>query len=147
MISVGDEVFVADNEKFYYAKLCEVSLTDDQDIVEDSSGKLIRVNRNCIFPKSYTEKIEISEILDELKLGICEVVFEKTNGNIRIMSCTLNEFHFPDDVKKTQNKNNKYNEDVICSWDVIKEDWRSFRVKTIKSFKRLTGKNRGNDNV
>ena len=79
-----------------------------------------------------------NEMVDQLKNGICEVVFEKVNGDERTMSATLSPNHLPkrDDEAPASIQRS---DDVIAVWDMIKEDWRSFRVASVKTFEQLTG--------
>lgn len=70
-------------------------------------------------------------ILEELPKSTISVTFEKKNGTIREMICTLRDDIIPpkdlDSVDKTRTKN----ENVCPVWDVEVEAWRSFRWDSI----------------
>lgn len=71
-----------------------------------------------------------NELLDALHSAICNVTFTKTNGEERVMKCTLNEDVVPPfEVKGTKKKN----DDVVSVWDLEKNAWRSFRVDSVKA--------------
>lgn len=79
-----------------------------------------------------------NEMVKQLKNGICEVIFEKVNGDVRTMSATLSPNHLPERDDKAP-AGLQRSEDVVAVWDMLKEDWRSFRVNSVKQFEQLTG--------
>ena len=72
------------------------------------------------------------EMINELRARNCRVIFTKTNGEERDMTCTLVEDTIPDANKPKVGA--EYNQEVIRVWDVNAEGWRSFRVDAVKSF-------------
>ena len=58
------------------------------------------------------------------------VDFEKTNGDFRSMTCTLNESRLPPAINKTAQK--KVNPEVCTVWDCNQNAWRSFRWDRVK---------------
>jgi hypothetical protein len=66
-----------------------------------------------------------------LRSQVIKISFEKTDGTIRDMSCTLMESKIPDE-KKPKTTNSKQNSAVLPVFDVEKEAWRSFRWESIK---------------
>jgi len=77
------------------------------------------------------------DYLDNLKQNICEVTFNKINGEQRVMTCTLKEDTLPSakkDEPLTQKKVREINENVVSVWDVKAEGWRSFRVANVTNF-------------
>ena len=78
------------------------------------------------------------DYLNELKSGICEMTFQKKDGTLREMICTLNTNHIPES-KLPKGTGKEKNDAVIAVWDVNKEDWRSFRIDSVITFERLTG--------
>lgn len=78
-----------------------------------------------------------NEIVENLKSGICKVIFTKNNGEDRVMSCTLNEEILPEQVALEELTNTrKGNPDVLAVWDTDIGAWRSFRWDSIKEFKK-----------
>lgn len=72
------------------------------------------------------------QLKTRLKDVIATVVFQKKDGTLRQMKCTLKESHLPtfeEDSKKTR----KDNLDVLPVWDIENGEWRSFRIDSIKS--------------
>tara|TARA_R110000822_G_scaffold31825_4_gene91829 strand:+ start:2531 stop:2800 length:270 start_codon:yes stop_codon:yes gene_type:complete len=84
-----------------------------------------------------------NEMIEQLQVKECRVVFTKINGETRDMQCTLMETALP--VKATPSqvteaealtapKARKVNLDTVVAWDVNKEDFRTFRVENVVSF-------------
>lgn len=72
--------------------------------------------------------------------GLVLIEFTKTNGETRVMSCTLNEglgarftsvSHLQENAGGGQAVR-KQNDDVCAVWDVKAEAWRSFRWSNLK---------------
>ena len=86
-----------------------------------------------------TKKRDI--LVEGLKRNVMKVTFTKINGDERIMNCTLNEAvlpekpieGYPSGIKKKENK------DVLSTWDIDKDGWRSFRLDNVKEYKVLEG--------
>ena len=63
------------------------------------------------------------------------VTFTKTNGDERVMTCTLMEGIVPPATKEdpiSQEKVRKVSDAVCCVWDVNAKGWRSFRWDNVK---------------
>lgn len=74
-------------------------------------------------------------ILETLHETICKVTFTKTNGEERIMYCTLNESMIPKSEETSEAKRTKKeNPDVQPVYDVKAAGWRSFRWDSVKEF-------------
>lgn len=76
-----------------------------------------------------------NEMLDALRNGICLVEFEKKDGTLREMRCTLNQFIIP--KAKMPNGGVAYNESTIRVYEPVIDEWRSFRVDSVKKFERI----------
>lgn len=75
--------------------------------------------------------ISKGELIEMLNEGIISVQFEKTDGTLRTMRCTLRE----DMIRAHENKTDRKkiaNENVLPVWDIDADAWRSFRVDSIK---------------
>lgn len=66
---------------------------------------------------------------------VVTVNFTKTDGEERVMNCTLNPSFINDIYEKKTDRTKKQNEEVMSVWDCDKQGWRSFRVDSIKSFR------------
>ena len=78
-----------------------------------------------------------NEMIEQLQVQKCRVVFKKINGEERDMVCTLMETILPKAKKEdplTQKKVRAVNEETIVAWDVNKDEFRSFRVENVVSF-------------
>lgn len=75
------------------------------------------------------------EIVNMLRNNTCYINFTKKDGTIRKMNATLNEQFIPEDMKPKSNTTMKENDNVVRCFDVDIQDWRSFRVDSINSFK------------
>jgi hypothetical protein len=74
------------------------------------------------------------QVLAQLKQGICEITFNKVNGERRVMPCTLREDLLPAPPKEATSRTPKDKEsDVISVWCVDKEAWRSFKLSNFIS--------------
>lgn len=77
-------------------------------------------------------------IREEVKAGlqsaIATVVFEKADGTLRQMRCTLMSEHLPEYKEPSPvMKRQQQNDDVLAVWDLEAGGWRSFRIDSIKS--------------
>ena len=68
-----------------------------------------------------------------LTANVAIVTFEKTNGEMRKMKCTLNEKFLPPVDETVEKKERKKSEDSIAVWDLEKKGWRSFRYESMKN--------------
>lgn len=66
-----------------------------------------------------------------LAYGEVFVTFEKKDGTLREMRCTLKDGVVPTYEKKTETDRKKNNE-VMAVFDLDKNEWRSFRFDSIK---------------
>lgn len=66
-----------------------------------------------------------------LKEWVMVVTFEKKDGTLREMKCTLAESLLPKYEQKEKKK--VENPNVLSVWDTEKETWRSFRLDSIQS--------------
>jgi len=76
----------------------------------------------------------LKNLLRESTLTVC---FNKKDGTVRTMQCTLNPDSLPvvdkqegDEVKKEK----KQNDESIAVWDLEKNAWRSFRFDSVISY-------------
>ena len=73
-----------------------------------------------------------------LRDDICEVLFEKRDGTERLMKCTLNFDHIPEEMKPLKGLDPKKVLDklnILRVFDIDKQGWRSFDVENIKYIK------------
>jgi len=79
-------------------------------------------------------KFELKEILEN---GVVTVVFEKVDGTIREMKCTLLTEYLPVSDKQllTEEVIRKENDSSISVWDVENNGWRAFRLESIKEIR------------
>jgi hypothetical protein len=70
-----------------------------------------------------------------LQTGIKVVTFQKANGDLRVMKCTLNAKHLPllivTDSGASPKKAKAPNDDVIAVWSIDDGGWRSFRLDSV----------------
>lgn len=64
------------------------------------------------------------------------ITFQKTDGTMREMKCTLNKSHMPERKEYSGEKDEskpvkRRSDDTISVYDVEKNDWRSFRWDSI----------------
>jgi len=147
LISAGDRVFIREGDNGYSALLVDIKMDGTEDTVQLDNGDIKIVDRSKIFPENYKEIMEYKEIKDELGIGICEITFTKKDGTERIMSGTLNFDYIPTEKQPKGNSSGEHQtqQNTISVFDVIKEDWRSFRIDSVTNFERLTGPGCGSD--
>ena len=78
--------------------------------------------------------MERNEIVKKLENGVAEVTFTKADGTERVMKATLlSEYVQPLMEGKEVVIDRPVNEAVIRCVDADKNEWRSFRVDSVKS--------------
>lgn len=77
-------------------------------------------------------------IKNALEDTIVTVVFEKKDGTLRTMNCTLMEGAAIPHVKTTDRVKTP-NNDTCSVWDVEKNEWRSFRYDAINEINFTLG--------
>lgn len=75
---------------------------------------------------------------EHLKDGIRTVVFEKVDGTIREMQCTLDKEQMPPQLLTEEQNAAKVrteNDDLLSVWDTQNNGWRSFHVSKVKEIR------------
>lgn len=91
-------------------------------MVKHHNDKLVALNT----------KWEKDAIFDLLRHNVCTVVFEKVNGEMRKMKCTLMEDRLPEGV--TVGKTDAtHHDNFLAVYDIENEGWRGFRINSIQS--------------
>ena len=88
-----------------------------------------KMNQNNVF-KTEEEKEWLKGILREREVT---VIFTKKDGTERKMLCTLSENKIPEEKVPTGSGKTQ-NGDALAVFDLEKEEWRSFRYDSLKSF-------------
>lgn len=73
-------------------------------------------------------------IISHLKMGPVTVTFTKKDGTERVMECTLQSELLPKQELK-ENSTKKENTDTVRVFDIEKQEWRSFTVKSVRQVK------------
>ena len=83
--------------------------------------------------------LDKDEIMSTLRESKCVVTFEKVNGELRKMLCTLNSTLIPSEETEAGEKRTKVaNPDVVPVYDLESNGWRSFRWNSVKEFHTST---------
>ena len=72
------------------------------------------------------------EISAGLKSAIATVVFEKSDGTLRAMRCTLMQQFLPEQTENKSGRKKVPNDEVLSVWDLENGGWRSFRLDSIR---------------
>ena len=81
------------------------------------------------------DKIELRKwLIGVLAERPVELKFEKKDGSIREMNATLKEDMVIAYEKKTE-KDKVVNEEILPVFDIDKQEWRSFRLDSLKEIK------------
>lgn len=67
---------------------------------------------------------------ERLQKEVLTVTFTKTNGETRVMECTLQESYLPRRATSAPTER-KENPAVLAVWDINKSAFRSFRVDNV----------------
>lgn len=67
-----------------------------------------------------------------LKVDVATITFIKKDGTERIMKCTLAPSLLPITPITESEKVRKINEDIMAVYDIELQNWRSFRIKSVK---------------
>ena len=75
-------------------------------------------------------KVELKEHLSKC---VAEITFNKVDGSVRKMNCTLMADYIPQLVSEEQVAHvpRVQNDEVMAVWDLDKQNWRSFRLDSI----------------
>jgi hypothetical protein len=73
------------------------------------------------------------QLKQSLKNGVVTVTFEKSDGTLREMRCTLQSDFLPPQLLQEGVSTRVPNLDILAVWDVDNGGWRSFRMDSIKS--------------
>ena len=75
-------------------------------------------------------KIELKENLSK---SVAKVVFNKSDGTVRMMNCTLMADYVPMVIREEQVAHvpRKQNDEVLAVWDLDNQGWRSFNVNSV----------------
>lgn len=76
----------------------------------------------------------VDDLRKQLKESACLVVFEKTDGTVREMWCTLMKERLPVDKDGKPQSRKPPNNNVISVFDLEKLDWRAFRLDKIVEY-------------
>jgi len=82
-------------------------------------------------------EINREELRSQLTAGQVIVTFNKSTGEQRIMTCTLQESLLPA-RPVTSGKTRSANPDVCVVWDVNAQAWRSFRYDRVTAIEQCS---------
>lgn len=79
------------------------------------------------------------DVLDLLRGGICEITFNKVNGEQRVMPCTLKADLLPvqDQKDLTYHTLKESKTDAVSVWCTDANNWRSFKLSNLISINPL----------
>ena len=83
--------------------------------------------------------VNVNDLQFALQSGPTVVRFTKVDGTIRVMECTLNGNHIPQEpvVEGEEKKAKKENPAIQVVYDLEKQAWRSFRLDSVISYSLL----------
>ena len=79
--------------------------------------------------------IDKYELKEKLENGVVTVTFEKLDGTLREMRCTLNADMMPKQLLREEGDESKRTtrENVQVVYDLAEGGWRAFRIDSIKN--------------
>jgi len=72
------------------------------------------------------------QLIETLSSKVLNVTFEKKDGTLREMTCTLDEGMIPEEKRPKGTGERKVNEEVLSVFDLNIKEWRSFRIDSLK---------------
>ena len=78
--------------------------------------------------------IDKSELKNNLTKSVANITFNKTDGTVRHLLCTLMAEYLPEQIPIEENVRHvprKENDGVLAVWDLDNKGWRSFRLDSI----------------
>lgn len=75
-----------------------------------------------------------NELKEHLSKNVAEITFNKTDGSVRKMLCTLMSDYLPEQIAIDENVRHvprKDNDNILAVWDIDNKGWRSFRLDSI----------------
>ena len=102
---------------------------------------------DAVMPKEKAVKVEVPPLTEEqlnekvalknkLQHGVYYVVFEKVDGTIATMECTLDPRHLPVGLGVAHSKPRAEAEHLLYVYAVDRAGWRSFHVTKVKNVYR-----------
>ncbi len=94
------------------------------------------------------DKRDIDALIEDLKLGVVEILFEKKDGTSRLMKATLQSRYvrtrFPEEQVRQAiydglNEGDPTPSPVLHVWDCDEGGWRSFRTDKVMSCQLTNG--------
>ena len=73
------------------------------------------------------------DIVMKLRTGVMNVTFEKVDGTMRTMQCTLLPQYLPEQYRGSAPMLTETTPLTISVWDVENSGWRSFRLDSIRN--------------
>lgn len=98
-------------------------------IWQDIEGNLFHIGGYTELKELFSDPVEAA-LNEGLTLS---VVFTKADGSERTMLCTKNFQYIPEEKRPTTDSESKAT-NVMKVYDLEKQDWRSFRLESVKSF-------------
>jgi hypothetical protein len=74
-----------------------------------------------------------AELKEHLSKHVAEITFNKVDGSVRKMNCTLMSDYLPLVISEEQIAHvpRVQTDEVLAVWDLDKQGWRSFRLDSI----------------
>jgi hypothetical protein len=74
-----------------------------------------------------------AELKEHLSRHVAEITFNKVDGSVRKMNCTLMTDYLPQVISEEQAAHvpRVQTDEVLAVWDLDKQGWRSFRLDSI----------------
>lgn len=76
-------------------------------------------------------------LLADLRENVIEVMFDKVNGQPRIMRCTLMTEFLKNYNEQADVNYHTANPDVLAVWDLDQQGWRAFRIDSVRMVQSL----------
>jgi hypothetical protein len=78
-------------------------------------------------------KYDYNSLVEQLNNSVITVTFEKVDGSMRTMRCTLIPSYLPEEYRSTKPMLTETTPLTVSVWDVEQSGWRSFRLDSVRS--------------
>lgn len=78
-------------------------------------------------------KYDYNSLVEQLSNSVVTVTFEKVDGSMRTMRCTLIPSYLPEEYRNTKPMLTETTPLTVSVWDVEQSGWRSFRLDSVRS--------------
>lgn len=78
-------------------------------------------------------KYDYNDLVNRLQNSVVNITFEKVDGSMRTMRCTLIPSYLPEEYRSNKPMLTETTPLTLSVWDVEMSGWRSFRLDNVRN--------------